>query len=65
MRARAKRLYLRGRGLVLKALELRYPGFITELKTQDYKNMLAKLQVQDVPYHRILCQDFGSTCDPS
>jgi predicted anti-sigma-YlaC factor YlaD len=49
MLARAKKMYLRGRGYLLRALELRYPGFGEHLKAGDLEQALAAMVVEDVP----------------
>jgi predicted anti-sigma-YlaC factor YlaD len=49
MRMRAKRLYLRGRDLVLKALDLRYPDFLAELAKPEFKAVFKKFKKEDVP----------------
>ena len=49
MLARAKKMYLRGRGYLLRALELRYPGFGEHLKAGDLEQALAATVVEDVP----------------
>lgn len=48
---RARKLYLKGRSLLLNSLELSYPGFATVLNSEDEANvneMLSKCGVQDV-----------------
>jgi predicted anti-sigma-YlaC factor YlaD len=49
MLARAKKMYLRGRGYLLRALELRYPGFGEHLKAGDLEQALAPTVSKDVP----------------
>jgi predicted anti-sigma-YlaC factor YlaD len=49
MLARAKKMYLRGRGYLLRALELRYPGFREDLRGNDLEQALAAMVVEDVP----------------
>jgi predicted anti-sigma-YlaC factor YlaD len=49
MLARAKKMYLRGRGYLLRALELRYPGFGKDLRGNDLEQALAAMVVEDVP----------------
>ena len=49
MLKRAKKMYLRGRGYLLQALELRYPGFGELLKTGDLERALAPTDSEDVP----------------
>jgi predicted anti-sigma-YlaC factor YlaD len=48
MLERAKKLYLRGRGYLLRALELRYPGFGEYLKAGDLEQALAPTEIEDV-----------------
>lgn len=48
MRRRAKRLYLRGRGYALRALELHVPQFEQRL-SEDPNGTLARLRVEHVP----------------
>jgi predicted anti-sigma-YlaC factor YlaD len=49
MLQRAKKLYLRGRGYLLRALELRYPGFGNQVKAGDLEQALAPTDAEDVP----------------
>ena len=48
--SRAKKLYLRGRGYVLKAMDLRYPGFSESLFSEQWDGVLKQMDVEDVPY---------------
>jgi predicted anti-sigma-YlaC factor YlaD len=50
MRARAKRLFLRARGYVLKGLELRRPGFRADLAAGKVDAALARLKPDDADY---------------
>jgi predicted anti-sigma-YlaC factor YlaD len=50
MLSRAKKLYLRGRGYLLRALELRYPGFGEYLQAGDLDQALAPTEIEDVPF---------------
>jgi len=50
MLQRAKLLYLRGRGYVLRALELRHPGFQARLGAGEPDKALAGMTPKDVPY---------------
>lgn len=50
MKANAKKLYLRGRDYVLRALALRHPGFDGKLKGKALTDVLAKMTKSDVPY---------------
>jgi len=49
MLKRAKNMYLRGRGYLLRALELRYPGFGEQLKANQLEQALAPTEIEDVP----------------
>ena len=49
MLQRAKKLYLRGRGYLLRAAQLRYPGFAEHLQANDLEQALAPTGVEDVP----------------
>ena len=49
MLARAKKMYLRGRGYLLRALELRYPGFGEYLEAGDLEQALEPTVSKDVP----------------
>jgi predicted anti-sigma-YlaC factor YlaD len=46
---RAKNLYLRGRDIVLSALEQKYPGFKQNLQKKSYAQALAATNKKDVP----------------
>lgn len=46
---RAKNLYLRGRDILLKALEHKYPGFLNLLDKKEYDRALAPMKKIDVP----------------
>lgn len=50
MFARAKKLYLRGQTLVMRALEVKYPGFASELASDNPERMLARCGKTDVPF---------------
>lgn len=50
MRARAKKLYLRGRNYLLDALDLRYPGFREAALFGDVTGHLTEAGEADVPY---------------
>jgi len=50
MRARAKKLYLRGRDYLLDALEVRYPGFKEAALFGDVSEHLAATEDEDVAY---------------
>jgi predicted anti-sigma-YlaC factor YlaD len=47
---RAKNLYLRGRDIVLDALEQRYPGFKQSLRDKKYAQALRATDKKDVPF---------------
>jgi len=49
MLKRAKKMYLRSRGYLLRALKLRYPGFGEDLRGNDLEQALAAMVVEDVP----------------
>ena len=46
---RAKNLYLRGRDIILSALEQKYPGFRENLQKKSYARALARTSRKDVP----------------
>lgn len=46
---RAKNLYLRGRDILLKALDHKYPGFLNRLDKKEYDRALAPMKKADVP----------------
>ncbi|MBN2551719.1 MAG: TRAP transporter TatT component family protein [Spirochaetales bacterium] len=48
--ARAKKLYLRGRGYLMQAMELRHPGFGEQLRSNELEQALAPTEVEDVPF---------------
>lgn len=50
MRGRAKRLYLRGRDYLLTGLELRHPGFVGSIGTEEFDTYLESMTLDDVPY---------------
>jgi len=47
---RAKNLYLRGRDMILEALESKYPGFRKNLDSDKFKEAFAKTKKDDIPY---------------
>jgi predicted anti-sigma-YlaC factor YlaD len=47
---RAKNLYLRGRDILLEALEQKFPGFIENLNKKRYDLALASVTKEDVPF---------------
>jgi predicted anti-sigma-YlaC factor YlaD len=50
MQKRAKKMYLRGRGYVLRAIELRHPGFGDKVAHNEMEAALASMRKEDVPY---------------
>lgn len=50
MRARAKKMYLRGRNYLLDALEIEYPGFREAALLGDPAPYLAQMGADDVPF---------------
>jgi len=50
MLERAKKMYLRGRGYLFRAMELRHPGFTEALEQDRLEEALAAMKEQDVPY---------------
>jgi len=50
MLTRAKKLYLRGRGYLFRAMELRHPGFAAALDGEQLRDKLAAMRKEDVPY---------------
>jgi predicted anti-sigma-YlaC factor YlaD len=47
---RAKNLYLRGRDIILAALEYKYPGFKKNLQNKNYAQALQATNKKDVPF---------------
>lgn len=47
---RAKNLYLRGRDIILKTLDRKYPGFTANLKTKKYDAALGKTTLKDLDF---------------
>lgn len=50
MLARAKNLYLRGRDMMLRALEIRHPGFRENLSNGDFNTIRNQTTAEDVPF---------------
>ena len=50
MTQRAKKLYIRGRNYILKALELKYPEFSDYITSEDWENTVELIGIEDVPY---------------
>lgn len=46
---RAKNLYLRGRDILLGALDQKHPGFLTHMKEKEYDQALAPMKKEDAP----------------
>ena len=59
MRDRALRLYLRGRGYCLRALEVRFPG-IHRTPTIDIEHLVARVERKDVPLLYWTAASWGS-----
>ncbi|MDY6967676.1 MAG: TRAP transporter TatT component family protein [Spirochaetota bacterium] len=47
---RSKNLYLRGRDILLPALEMRYPGFLKKLNEKRFDKALEPVNKEDVPF---------------
>jgi len=47
---RAKNLYLRGRDIVLHALDKKYPGFLKNMNEKKYDQALAPMKKEDAPF---------------
>lgn len=47
---RAKNLYLRGRDILLNALEREYPGFLKNLNDQKYEMAFRSIKKEDTPF---------------
>lgn len=50
MTFRAKKLFLRGRGYVLRAIEVEHPGFLKKLEQNEMESALSSVEKEDVPY---------------
>jgi predicted anti-sigma-YlaC factor YlaD len=50
MLERAKKLYLRSRGYLFRAMDLRHPGFTDALEHHAEEEALAAMEEEDVPY---------------
>lgn len=50
IRARAKRLYLRGVHYILRSLEITYPGYIQAFNTKQLELFLGEMKSEDVPF---------------
>jgi predicted anti-sigma-YlaC factor YlaD len=47
---RAKNLYLRGRDIILNALDKKYPGFLKNMNEKKYDQALAPMKKEDAPF---------------
>ncbi|UCH97220.1 MAG: TRAP transporter TatT component family protein [Candidatus Aminicenantes bacterium] len=47
---RSKNLYLRGRDIILEALEKKYPGFLKNMEEKEYDRALAPMKKEDAPF---------------
>jgi predicted anti-sigma-YlaC factor YlaD len=47
---RARNLYLRGRDIILKALDKKYPGFLKNMNEKKYDQALAPMKKEDAPF---------------
>jgi len=47
---RAKNLYLRGRNMILDALEIKYPGFVELLNNKNFKKALSPMKKTDISF---------------
>jgi len=47
---RARNLYLRGRDIILKALDKKYPGFLENMNKKKYDLALAAVKKKDAPF---------------
>jgi predicted anti-sigma-YlaC factor YlaD len=50
MLKRAKNLYIRGRDMILAALDKKHPGFLKNLEEKKFKEALTPMKLEDVPY---------------
>ena len=50
MKARAKKLFFRSRGYILKALNIRHPGFIETMESENWEEAVAQTGGEDFPY---------------
>ncbi len=50
MRARAKKLYLRGRDYLIDALDVRHPGFKEATLSGEIEELLSQMDSEDVPF---------------
>lgn len=47
---RAKNLYLRGRDIILEAVNKKYPGFLKALNAKEFDRALSPMKKEDVPF---------------
>jgi len=47
---RARNLYLRGRDIILKALDKKHPGFLKNMNEKNYDRALAPMKKEDAPF---------------
>ncbi|MGD2086850.1 MAG: TRAP transporter TatT component family protein [Candidatus Aminicenantes bacterium] len=47
---RARNLYLRGRDIILKALDKKHPGFLNHMNEKNYDQALAPMKKEDAPF---------------
>jgi predicted anti-sigma-YlaC factor YlaD len=47
---RARNLYLRGRDIILNALDKKYPGFLKNMNEKKYDRALAPMKKEDAPF---------------
>jgi predicted anti-sigma-YlaC factor YlaD len=50
MKARAKKLFFRSRGYILKALNIRHPGFIETMESENWEDAVSQTGEEDFPY---------------
>ncbi len=50
MLKRAKNLYVRGRDIILKAIEQKHPGFMAQMEAKKYDVAFSKMKKEDVPF---------------
>ena len=62
---RAKNLYLRGRDILLDALDKKYPGFRKNLDQRKFEQALQSMKTDDVRHLHIRVEDDGPGFDVS
>lgn len=50
MLSRSKKFYLRGRDMVLRALDVRHPGFMKAVQNDELSNFVSVMVKEDVPF---------------